>query len=370
MTVHHGGMTTVAFASRACVGWAAALAAAALTGCVAPRFAWHEQTSGTTVDLRGLCAVDAQTAWASGGEGTVLRTVDGGATWEPIAVAGGETRDFRDVHALDERTAWLLAAGSPARVYHTADGGATWTVQLDDPDPAAFFDAFAFWDERAGVLFGDPVAGRFAVLTTADQGATWQPVDPSGLPAPVAGEAGFAASGTSAAVWGEASAWVCTGGADARVLRTTDRGRSWLAAPTPLRRGTPSAGGFSIAFRSLRHGVVVGGDHQQPDAAGGNAAWSEDGGATWNASEQPPRGYRSCVEFVPSAFHRICVAVGPSGVDYSVDGGQAWLPLRDEGYHVVSFTTDGPTGWVAGAGGRIAKLVRPQLLEEWTPPER
>ena len=39
------------------------------------------QESGVDVRLRGISAVSADVAWASGREGTVLRTIDGGKHW-------------------------------------------------------------------------------------------------------------------------------------------------------------------------------------------------------------------------------------------------------------------------------------------------
>jgi len=38
---------------------------------------WQMEESGTTAGLRGIDSVDGTVAWASGTEGTVLRTVDG-----------------------------------------------------------------------------------------------------------------------------------------------------------------------------------------------------------------------------------------------------------------------------------------------------
>ena len=47
-----------------------------------PALGWLSQTSGVTGRLRGVSAVSSRTAWASGANGTVLRTTDGGLTWQ------------------------------------------------------------------------------------------------------------------------------------------------------------------------------------------------------------------------------------------------------------------------------------------------
>src|ERR1700730_3058932 len=50
---------------------------------------WVMQDSGTSAGLRGIYSVDGKVAWASGTEGTVLKTVDGGAHWTKCAVPDG-----------------------------------------------------------------------------------------------------------------------------------------------------------------------------------------------------------------------------------------------------------------------------------------
>lgn len=45
---------------------------------------WEEQESGVTSGMRGVSAVSEDVAWASGTFGTVIKTVDGGATWEKV----------------------------------------------------------------------------------------------------------------------------------------------------------------------------------------------------------------------------------------------------------------------------------------------
>ena len=237
-------------------------------------------------------------------------------------------------------------------------GGATWTESFVNPDPNGFLDALAFWDADRGLALGDPVDGRFVILATADGGRTWSKLPPDGMPKALPGEGAFAASGTSLAVGDDGLAWFGTGGAStARVFRSTDRGRTWSAAPVPIRSGTASSGVFSVAFRDASHGVAVGGDYKLPDEAAGTAAITRDGGRTWRAVRGPGlSGFRSAVSFVPGAPGPRLVAVGPSGADWSDDGGETWARFGAEGFHALAVSRDGRSAWAVGDRGRIARL--------------
>ena len=320
---------------------------------------WTAQESGVTVRLRGVSAVSPQVAWASGADNTVLRTTNGGGSWERLASPSTDRLDFRDVDAIDARTAYVLSIGPGAasRIYRTNDAGARWDLQFTNTDPEAFFDGMAFWDADHGLAVSDSVKGTFVIIRTDDGGRTWVRVDADALPAALTNEGAFAASGTSVAVLSQRLAWVGTGAASrARVLRSTDAGRSWQVADTPVHAG-PSAGIFSIAFHDSLHGVIVGGDHAKENEAIENVAVTTDGGVTW----APPRGrrlsgFRSVVAHVratPGTF----VALGPRGGDISTDDGQTWSPMAGEGADTFSVVPEAPIGWAAGAGGRIAQLT-------------
>jgi photosystem II stability/assembly factor-like uncharacterized protein len=321
----------------------------------APR--WTTQTSGVNARLRGVSAVSERVVWASGSGATVLRTTDSGATWQKLNVTS-EALDFRDINAIDAQTAYVLSIGNgPAsRIYKTTDAGATWTMQFKNDDPKAFLDAMSFWDANNGIVFGDSVDGKFYVLTTNNGGATWSRVPVATLPPALENEGAFAASGTNIAVFGKRHAWIGTGaGAKARVLRTTDGGRSWQVADTPLAAGQ-SAGIFSIAFRDAKHGVVAGGDYRKEQEAIDNLAVTDDGGATWKLVKGLS-GYRSVVAYVPGGKSRALVALGPSGGDYSLDDGKTWAPIEGAGFDTFSFIPRKATGWAAGANGTLGKLV-------------
>jgi len=325
--------------------------------------AWESQPSGAKVRLRGVSAVNSSVAWASGERGTYARTTDGGRTWTVGHVPGAAELDFRDVDAFDANTAYLLSIGEgeKSRIYKTTDGGASWQLQFKSSRPTAFFDAMAFWDRDHGIAMSDPVDGRFLVITTADGGRTWRETPRDAMPPALEGEGGFAASGTCITFEGKRNVWFGTGGTSgARVFRSTDGGRTWAVATTPVTHGK-SAGIFSVAFRDAKRGVAVGGDYTKEGESKNNAAVTRDGGRTWTIiQDAPPRGYRSCVAYVRGARDArrpFLVAVGPSGSDYSTDDGASWRSFGAEGFHTASFTRSPGAGWAAGEQGRIAKFV-------------
>jgi photosystem II stability/assembly factor-like uncharacterized protein len=334
-----------------------AFGAALFAAAAAPQ--WTLQTSGVTATLRGVSAASDKVAWASGSGSTVLHTTDGGETWQKIAVTSDRV-DFRDIDAIDERTAYLLSIGNgPAsRIYKTTDAGATWTPQFLNDDPKVFLDAMTFWDANHGIVIGDSIDGLFTLVRTDDGGATWVRIPPDALPPALPNEGAFAASGTNVAVYGQGNVWIGTGASTkARVLRSNDRGTTWQVADTPLVAGA-SAGIFSVAFRDARHGVIVGGDYRKESEAVDNLAVTDDGGVTWTlVKDHALSGFRSVVAYVPHASTPSLLAVGPQGSDYSTDDGRTWTPVEGPGFHTFSFAPSGKAGWGAGGRGSLGWLT-------------
>jgi len=320
---------------------------------------WTPLTSGVTVTFRGVSAVSADVAWASGSRGTVMRTLDAGATWQNVSPQPPLALDFRDVDAIDRMTAYILSIGNgdASRILKTTDGGATWVTQFTSPDADAFFDAMAFWDRDNGIAFSDSANAQFRIITTSDGGRTWTRVSLAGLPPALENEGAFAASGTNIAVWGDRHVWIGTGAAArARVLHSSDRGKTWAVVDTPIPGGA-SAGIYSIAFRDALHGIVVGGDYAKEDVALDNVAMTEDGGKTWRLVPGVG-GFRSVVTYVPVAAGLALLAVGPSGSDWSTDDGRSWTAIATpaRGLHTYSHARGTGVGWAAGGRGQIARF--------------
>src|SRR5580704_2487362 len=323
---------------------------------------WEPQKSGTTANLRGIHAVSDSVAWASGSEGTVLRTEDGGVHWQRCATpSGAEKLDFRGVWAWDAKTAMVLSSGpgEQSRVYETKDGCSHWTEMIRNTDKDGFWDAMTFQagdfgmsgDERTGVLIGDPLHNRFYTMTMIF-GHGWFNDDASCAARP--GEAAFAASDTSAFVFGSRRYILVTGGiAGPRALLSAllaGRGvaQGCLDVPLPLASGAESAGAFSVFFSDAQHGVTVGGDYKHPDQTAGTAAFTTDGGRHWTAATKPPHGYRSAVAW--DANEKTWIAAGTNGSDISRDDGKTWQPLDDGNWNALSLP------YVVGPKGSIAKL--------------
>jgi photosystem II stability/assembly factor-like uncharacterized protein len=343
------------------------IATVILAAVLAAAPAWTPQPSGVTARFRGISAVNERVAWASGSDGTVVRTADGGATWQRLMIPGSEKLDFRDIDAVSEDVAFALSIGSgdSSRIFKTADAGRTWSLQFTNQDPKAFFDAMAFWDAERGIAFSDSIDGQLVILRTDNGGRSWTRVPAEGLPRALDNEGAFAASGTNVAVHGRDHVWIGTGAAAvSRVLRSSDGGRTWTAAATPLAAG-PSSGIFSVAFRDALNGIVVGGDYRKEAEAVDNAALTRDGGKTWTAM-RGLTGFRSVVAYVPApstplrvnAASRELLAVGPQGADYSADDGRSWTPVTGAtGLHTFAFAKSGRAGWGAGENGSIARLA-------------
>lgn len=342
------------------------------------------QDSGTTNRIQAVSAVNERVVWVSGFFGTVLRTIDGGETWETHVVPGGETLQLRDIEGVSARVAYVLSSGvgTDSRIYKTEDGGVTWALQFQNQDPAGFYDCFSFWTPNHGITMGDSINGRFPVIETKN-GETWVDIGDR-LPPAQPSEGAFAASGTCVATLGRRQAWIATGAAEhARILATKDGGESWNAYPTPILQGTGTSGNISVAFRDPRHGIVGGGEILTPTEFQENVARSRDGGKTWKLTTPTPfpgavfglsyadgpRGHRGGDGDDEQdgdsdgdngdrggRGRKVVVATGPGGTAWSPDEGDTWFLIPGlENYWAVAFASP-RAGWLVAIDGSIVKI--------------
>ena len=202
---------------------------------------WRQAAVPVSVSLTALQFVDGKNGWAVGHQGVVLRTTDGGATWK-------KQLDGIQAAALVLRDA--TASSGPERDKAVADAQRL----VDDGPDKPFLDLY-FDSPTSGYVLG----AYNMMFRTVDGGATWQPwqsrvANPKGLHL-------YGMRGTANAIY--------LAGEQGLLLRSTDKGDSFSALPTPYK-------GSYFGLLSARGGVLL--------AYGlrGNAFRSTDQGMTWS----------------------------------------------------------------------------------------
>lgn len=327
---------------------------------------WQVYDTGTGSSLRGLCAVDDRIAWACGSQGTVIRTIDGGVTWAQHPVTDLPDSEFRSIYAWDAERVIVGTAGQPTRIMKSNNAGADWTCVYHNPSPQAFLDGLTFWDQTQGLAFSDPVDGQLLILKTVDQGETWAPISSQDVPPIEKGEAGFAASNSSLAVFADRYAWIGLGGGvsgSSRVFHSKDGGKKWMVHTVEPIARNESSGIFSVAFQEPQRGIAVGGNYPSETDTSSNIAITQDGGRSWRSPKgSRPRGFRSSIVFVKAQTYAAVwggesawIACGPTGCDWSSDG-ETWHALSDVGFHALYLSPEGSV-WASGSNGRVARLL-------------
>jgi photosystem II stability/assembly factor-like uncharacterized protein len=251
-------------------------------------------------ELSSVCFSDATTAWAVGGAGTLLKSVDGGQTW--VAQRFPMAAELTGIAFLDARNGWIVgtAPGDDVSdqgvVFRTYDGGATWE-RLAIVARGGLREV-AFTDDRHGWAvgwWGD-------LYQTSDGGATWVVREIYGW----IDEVEFTDATHGWAADDNGGLW-----------RTSDAGLHWTLYPR-FRNWNLQA----ISFSDERHGWVVAWDYYAKDAV----FVTDDGGAHWR------RRLAVDEDLVTGAF-----ADATHGFVYERSG--------DWRYGTVHMTTDGGATW-------------------------
>lgn len=317
---------------------------------VEPTMKWEEQNRLSKAHLRGLHVLSDQVIWASGTEGTVLRSIDSGKNWQNFQVGGAENMDFRDIEAFDESHAVVMSAGNGVHLFYTESGGEKWQEVYADNDSAQFFDGIDFQGKQ-GFAYGDPIGNKMQCLRSEDGGRSWLKIMTDQAPELQEGEAGFAASGTGIVMQDAHVLIAISGAKQARLLRKGNSNDKWLSNDVPL-TSNASSGIFSMAFHE-RFGIAIGGSYVDSTRTDSNCAVTSDGGQTWTlVSKAPPAGYRSCVAF--SSNGAMALATGRTGTDVSKNQGKSWKLVDQSGYFSCGIGTN--YAWGVGRYGKIGRM--------------
>jgi photosystem II stability/assembly factor-like uncharacterized protein len=248
-----------------------------------------EQFHDEDLYLRCVGFADASRGWV----GTLtpgrqlLETVDGGATWTevtglpplaPPAVCGLSVVDASVVYASGTNY-----PNRPARMMRTLDGGATWEAWSMDVHATLLVDTY-FTDADHGWVVGGKADApnptrrdvRAVVLRTQDGGRTW--VDTA---APLAAELPLGEWGWKIHFIDDRTGYIVLESfTRAAILKTTDGGASWTRLDVVDQQGNVNLEGVGFVDENTGWvggwGVPVVGDPQA-----GFSSSTVDGGKTW-----------------------------------------------------------------------------------------
>jgi len=239
---------------------------------------WEQAEVPTRAGLTGVYFHDRALGWAVGHDSVILRTMDGGVTWERVHWAPEDENPLLDVWFSDADDGFAI--GAYGSFYVTVDGGATWSFEPIGEDDF-HLNQMARGDD--GRLYIAAEAG--VVYRSDDGGATWVE-----LPSPYAGSffGVLPLEGDALLLFGLRG----------HLFRSEDAGESWAEVET----GTVAmlTDGVRLADGTV---VVVG--------LGGVVLVSDDGGRSFGLRQQPDR--RGIVAVIVASEESL-VVVGQFGV--------------------------------------------------------
>jgi photosystem II stability/assembly factor-like uncharacterized protein len=258
-----------------------------------------------------------------GGFGGLLKTTDGGETFQPIPIA--ESAFFRTlVSAADSN---LVLTAAKTGLYRSADAGGHFAKTLageitdfvQDPTNPSRFVAV-----RATTNLSHHDSGLFESL---DAGATWQPLPGTGLPPPIDwGRAALAFPPTPSPLVYLALN-VYDGPVKSSLFRSTDNGKTWAPYATEYQKGYVGMTSYGAhLYLPFDDTVLV-------QANGNSVIVSRDGGLTWTRSGGDWHVDTHGAAFYPHDSNRVALATD-GGVAVSRDGGATFQRV-DRGFPTV-----------------------------------
>ncbi|HYF01364.1 MAG TPA: YCF48-related protein [Planctomycetota bacterium] len=132
----------------------------------------------STNTLHAVTAIDADTAYAVGDHGVILRTDDGGATWANLSDFTVSDEELYAASFVDADTGWVV--GANGTILFTDDGGATWTLQAAPTMPTIPVNHLR---GVAAISATQAVAvGLGGIIWRTVDGATWTEVNTAAAP--------------------------------------------------------------------------------------------------------------------------------------------------------------------------------------------
>ena len=309
---------------------------------------WQQKGFAADNTLNGIAFSTRDTGFAVGWYGSILRTSDCGETWQQLPQPfPAYFTDLCDIFFLDSRHGWIC--GLYHSILRTLDGGVTWDVLSHDMYTEHNYQIIKFLTPDTGFVAGFKYQYDYGALKKiVDGGLTWNEIQ---IPAEIEIVSGLE-------IINFKELWIASGdqigspnGAATRIYHTLDGGLTWMS--TDLLYFGPTV--TSITFFNAMHGIV---------SCEYRVFITSDGGVTWN--EHLISNDRAYLVSTAWADTSTCLSVGYEGYIFkSEDGGQNWNEMSKgpkSNFNDICFT-DSQTGYVVGykikfPPGSVATLFR------------
>jgi len=234
-------------------------------------------------ELQTLFALDEQRIWFAGSGNTIVRTLNGGVTWESIASPHFDGVNWEGIHVQSENSIWVCGGADDGNgwIAYTDDGGASWKAQGDSLLLTGYMPiSITAWGGYHVFLVG----GHNTVARSSDGGLNWELCLPDSLVrAPDADDV------NGICQIGPETLLMCLD--YGRIFRTTDWGDTWTETSTGF-------GGYlllRICAMDNGHDAWVAGLSENP----GIVIATTDG-TNWAEQTLPVSGTMTDIHFVGS----------------------------------------------------------------------
>ncbi|MDD6211088.1 MAG: YCF48-related protein [Bacteroidales bacterium] len=296
---------------------------------------------------RELSAVHFPTrdvGYAVGGDGIIVKTTDGGKTWEVLSE--NTYYDLRGVYFINEKTGFVYQMASNNKMWRTADGGKTWSKSEGPFRYCAYF-----FDDKKGFAGTD---------RTTDGGITWTKSNwhPDGKRWDVQSVT-FIDPSTGFAVGYEWKDGVYKG----HVLKTTDGGINWIEQEF----GNINAAFRSVSFVDEKNGYIVGGKYNPDgDDRKGVLLKTTDGGLTWKKSVILTESTDNYLFYTAVFTEKGTGYISSSAIYKTTDDGATWSKdfYSNIFFPKDLFLHDTRTGVVVGTNGYVVRLIDNTPIDE------
>ncbi len=306
-----------------------------------------------SISFRGLSVVDENTFWVTGSKGIIGKTEDGGNHFEWENVKKFAQNEFRDIHAFNRKSAFIMAITQPAAIIKSSNGGKTFKSFYEDDNEKAFLDAMDCIDERQCLAIGDAVKPRELYILRYE-GKKWKKQHNTFHLKD--GEVFFAASGSNIQLFDNDDFMAVSGGVVSRFIYRF-QGKEGII-DLEMIQGKESTGANAMYYNLEENkGIIVGGDFMQKENSMFNLLLFSFDETTKNFEftlpKIPPKGYKSSICQLDEDLWVCC---GTSGIDYSTNGGNTWEHFNDEAFYVIQRKNQ-RSAFLAGPNGKIALLL-------------